>query len=449
MVLPQVVPENANTTVKVTYHVRYSDGKTVIPDPVIFDLSKDDDFEFNVNTQYHFQFAFNAQGGITFNPEVDDYWDDVRVRLDPIPVKAANTYMVKPDGWPIVIPVYSGNPSGASGGVTDATSVDYGQVSHAMFLGATADGSDEPSKLGDDWLDNANLKVGILWTDVDPAISTVVEKVQLTGTPAGNDLKIIVTPGVDTGNALVILYDDANGDGNYDSGGAELIKWSWLIWNVDYTPVPGVSGTALADGTPGFWMDRNLGATTNSAGSSTVYGFMYQWGRPHPLNHAEYDNSSGTPENFYVYNDGTAGSTAPVSVDATSSVTISTWVNEPITRYYAGQNGSGMSTRSTILWLDTYKSVFDPCPTGWRVPTPNMVGHDEYWEAYAPKAGNWSNNSNTTVNAVTSNAYFWVTRNLGSTTSYAFERIDVNDDSLFTNFHFSSEGMSVRCVVLE
>jgi hypothetical protein len=347
MVLPQIVDKTANTTVKVIYHIRNGAGQSSISQTAIFDLSKDENFEFNINTQYHFQFAFTAQGGITFSADVQDYWDDIDVPLDPVAVLPSNTYIVKPGSFSISIPVYSGDPSG--GGETDPTSVDYGQVSRAIYAAPAG------ANLATTWLDNTKLKVGILWTDVDPDDYTVVKALKLTGTVAGNDLRITVTPGADIGNALVILYDDKATEGAYKEGEDE-IKWSWLIWNVDYTPT-------------GTWMDRNLGAITNdAAGQSNSYGFMYQWGRKDPLQHAD---NNGDLAQWYAYDNGAAvlNDGPVVAVAATTSVT--DWVNTPTTFYTAdGTYGdySGLGTINDNLWNPATKTVYDPCPTGWIVP---------------------------------------------------------------------------------
>jgi hypothetical protein len=350
MVLPQTVSQGANETVKVVYHLRNGSGQSSSSKTAIFDLTKDAAFDFNVNTQYNFQFAFTAQGDITFNPLVDGYWDDVDV-IFPAAMLPSNTYMVTPDGFPISIPVYSGST------IPNPLTTDVGQVSRAIY------GAPAGAALATNWLTGANLKAGILWTDVNPATNTVVKSLELTGTVAGNNLRITVTPGASKGNALVILYDDKGVADQYNSATDE-IKWSWLIWNVDYTPT-------------GTWMDRNLGAiTNNAAGQANTYGFMFQWGRKDPLQHAVYNTS--TLAKWYAYNGGTATLTDGGVVAVTSGTTVSDWVKNPAAFYTAATNigdHSGLGTRNDNLWSPTTKTVYDPCPAGWTVsrPIPNSV----------------------------------------------------------------------------
>jgi hypothetical protein len=174
----------------------------------------------------------------------------------------------------------------------------------------------------------------------------------------------------------VILYDDQGTADQYNSATDE-IKYSWLIWNVDYSPIPeygtGSSTTAL-NNAKGRWMDRNLGATINNVSGSDlpedakVYGFLYEWGRPHPLNHARY--GINTSENLYVYDNGTSVSKplASADADAITDVTINTWVKNPIIYYHHGGDNSGLTTRNDNLWSPAIKTVYDPCPPNWRVP---------------------------------------------------------------------------------
>jgi hypothetical protein len=352
MVLPQTIEtgDSKDKIVVVTCHARNGAGvKTSLP-AATFELAASDDFSFNINTQYNFIFTFSTGYGgsgtaISFEVKTVADWnwgaDDTDVPLPEIRA-ASNTYMVTPSGSSFFIPVY------------DKNTPEWGQVSRAIY-----DAPDAASKLPINWLDNTKLKVGILWSDVNPATNTVVEAVALAGSVDNNNLRILLTPGAAQGNALVILYDDKATEGLYTEGEDE-IKWSWLIWNTTYKPT-------------GAWMDRNLGAMANAhTGDTRPYGFMYQWGRKDPLNHAQYNSTTG--ENFFVYNNGSAISTLPMHSDADNSTTdVSTWVNNPMIHYYDGDQASGLTARNNYLWSPAIKTVYDPCPSGWRIP------HDAEW----------------------------------------------------------------------
>jgi hypothetical protein len=415
--------------VEVTYHARNGAGKQFDPITATFELAASEDFSFNINTQYHFIFTFsagiNGSGAISFSVESVANWNWGAIEDEEINIKfleAANTYMTTPSGSPFLIPIYNKDYPA------------FGQVSRAIYAAPDAD-----SSLPENWLDVANLKVGILWTDVDPTTKTVVEKVQLKGDLDDNTLTILVTPGADKGNALIILYDDSNTNGFYTTG--EDIKWSWLIWNVDYTPT-------------GTWMDRNLGATTNAPGASTVYGFLYEWGRPHPFNHAQYNTDA--LENLYVYSNGAASSTSAVNTDAGSgTITISTWMNNPTTFYYGGDAASGLTTENSNLWSGSSKTVYDPCPSGWRVPDSGSWASGDFGTfadygriatskgGYYPAAGQRFYYSSGNVTNVGTDGYY----GYASCSSSVWDYMYFNLSAVYDNESFHrTNGYSIRCI---
>lgn len=88
------------------------------------------------------------------------------------------------------------------------------------------------------------------------------------------------------GNALISLKDS---EGN--------IVWSWHIWSTDEPQFITINGKK--------WMDRNMGATTTTSGSSDVYGLWYNPGNPNPFPGAKYDSfeitsTPSVPDGWYV-----------------------------------------------------------------------------------------------------------------------------------------------------
>ena len=142
------------------------------------------------------------------------------------------------------------------------------------------------------------------------------------------------------GNA-VIAVRDANG----------TILWSWHIWIVDFDPddtqVKYTSGLVM--------MDRNLGATSvipSSASDFSAYGLYYQWGRKDPLVlNARVAPSYG--EAFTLY--GNEYTPEQNTIEYTYS--------HP-TVFYDDANWGG----NLDLW-HSEKTINDPCPVGWRVPS--------------------------------------------------------------------------------
>ena len=118
------------------------------------------------------------------------------------------------------------------------------------------------------------------------------------------------------------------------------ILWSWHIWCAE----EGWKEQVYYNDA-GTMMDRNLGATSAIPGDVSTIGLLYQWGRKDPflgksLMHG-FVVSSGTWEQ--------ASGGSLINADS-----------NPMTFYDSlySPNGSWKAT----------KTVYDPCPEGWRVP---------------------------------------------------------------------------------
>ena len=149
------------------------------------------------------------------------------------------------------------------------------------------------------------------------------------------------------GNA-VIAAKDASG----------TILWSWHIWLTDEPQGQVYNNNA------GTMMDRNLGAISATPGDVGALGLLYQWGRKDPF-------LSGAPINSNTEAKSTLTWPSAVSSNPTNG-TIEYAVEHPTTFitfngsnydwYYTGS----LSTDNTRWQSD--KTIYDPCPAGWRVP---------------------------------------------------------------------------------
>ena len=148
------------------------------------------------------------------------------------------------------------------------------------------------------------------------------------------------------GNAVIAVYSGENCTGD--------ILWSWHIWK---------PGDAVADqmySSTYTLMDRNLGAcsklsTGNVNASSGAY---YQWGRKDPFVTAAVDNAISAKNPQYTI--------------ASTTTTIDGAVKNPAT-FYATNNGNEsdwLTTANSKLW-GTNKTIYDPCPAGYRVADQN------------------------------------------------------------------------------
>ncbi len=172
------------------------------------------------------------------------------------------------------------------------------------------------------------------------------------------------------GNA-VIAAKDANG----------TILWSWHIWLTDQP-----KGQTYNNGA-GVMMDRNLGATSSTPGDVGALGLLYQWGRKDPFLVSSSISSNTEAKSTITW---------PSSVSSSSSTgTIGYATAHPTTFItYNSNNGdwyysSGSSTDNT-RWQSS-KTVYDPCPVGWRVPD---GGSNGVWSKAFGTSSYWTNSSN-------------------------------------------------------
>jgi len=179
------------------------------------------------------------------------------------------------------------------------------------------------------------------------------------------------------------------------------ILWSWHLWVTDYDPyvdvsplvgnyiytVPGgnlhrYAGDIWNSAAYGnaFIMDRNLGAAIavpEDDDYTPTYGFFYQHGRKDPL-----------PSTGYVPLEN-ANQTGAEPVGGGTKYNVRYSIHHPTTLlggYHANFSWTAYESGGVILaagkaaWLDARtsqhgpdncepgKSIYDPCPPGWRVP---------------------------------------------------------------------------------
>ncbi len=221
--------------------------------------------------------------------------------------------------------------------------------------------------------------------------------------------------GAALGNTRIMLCCDQIGLNA--SAAANPFIWGWHIWSTPSTPVVGIAvdgnnvkdndtvEQAAARGKINL-MDRNLGATWTATTVSAInsmdaqdaadaLGLFYQLGNvsPYPrpttfgdtrtgwvwartkyqYGFQQYTQSwthSGSVKNtygnnfqmsFYKYS---ATYTPNDNYDAGTTVR-NTWLN--IDFRIGGAKGSG-DANVPILWSNDFKTNYDPCPAGWRVP---------------------------------------------------------------------------------
>ncbi len=319
----------------------------------------------------------------------------------------ANSYIINPGGAPILIPVSRANDSdlGTQLGVSESFS--------ASLV----------------WTDNAN-KI---------ASNSNLNLVYVVGT--GSSGYLIVKPGSAQGNAVVAVKNSSNN-----------ILWSWHIWVTNYTPAP--LGT-------GKFMDRNLGALGNTANTVEAKGLLYQWGRKDPFPGST--TVGGTTEpTLYTVSGTTSVTKTPVSV----ANNLANAVANPVTFYLGVASQTDWYTNGTnkndALWGPSAKTVYDPCPVGWRVPQHGVWGYSNFtlglnsttwnstgmtWDGYGgwyPASGYRNDTSGNLTNVGQSGMYWAAT----PTGVYGY---NLNFGSISGNVSigyptYRSGGFSIRCV---
>ena len=317
----------------------------------------------------------------------------------------SNSYIVSPGGAGILIPVSRANES-ASG----------------IQLG-TSD----------------SFTAGLLWTDNINKIASNsnISYIHAVGTGASG--YVLVKPGNIQGNAVVEIKNASN-----------KTLWSWHIWVTDYTP------TALGTGK---FMDRNLGALGNTSNTVAAKGLLYQWGRKDPFPNSS--SLTGTDEPILYTSSGTT-SVSKIQVAELNNLANS--IAYPLTFYYGVTANFDWYTNGTAqnnaLWGPTTKTVYDPCPVGWRVPQQGVWGGSNFamgqsnttwntsgmtWTGYGnwyPAAGYRTDGSGSLTN-VGYNGIYWAATATGL---YGFN-LKFNSDNLWIGQPtFRAGGFCIRCV---
>lgn len=249
-------------------------------------------------------------------------FEDVEENYDfsePVKEDAANCYIVDKAGQYSFRADIMGNgniPTGSA--ITSAKLAGKGaKVLWSSYNTATAPTSDS------ELIDNVTLKDGII-----------------SFTTAAGGFK--------NGNVVIALYDDAECKGE--------ILWSWHIWLCDNIKEQQYNGLV--------WLDRNLGALAAEAGNPLNIGFYYQFGRKDP------------------FRCGTAvGSTTPVATTGSWPDVTATIPSSPEAYVIANPQqliardkdprdwfATSTSDQNNALWNSSGKTMYDPCPKGYRVP---------------------------------------------------------------------------------
>ena len=164
------------------------------------------------------------------------------------------------------------------------------------------------------------------------------------------------------GNA-VIAAKDAN----------DNILWSWHIWFTDQPQ------SHVYNNNAGTMMDRNLGATSATPGDVGALGLLYQWGRKDPFLGSLSISNGTKAKSTIIWPSAVSSDSSNGTIEYATAhpTTFITYNSSNYDWYYTGDSSTD-NTRWTTASSD--KSIYDPCPAGWRVP-------DGGWNGIWSKAG--------------------------------------------------------------
>lgn len=168
------------------------------------------------------------------------------------------------------------------------------------------------------------------------------------------------------GNTIIAAYDSAG-----------TILWSWHIWLTgDKDPREGFelsNGATLMDFNLGAW--SNPEAATGDVAIWEGYGLYYQWGRKDPFLRPEYyDCAKNTDQTVYDADEEYVYVTMKATTEKIGTVEYS--VKHPVTFITSTEENQGnwlyQNNRNDLWSASGKKSMYDPCPNGWRVPAKSI-----------------------------------------------------------------------------
>ncbi len=201
-----------------------------------------------------------------------------------------------------------------------------------------------------DFLADAS-SASVLWESWNNAEEVVANSVVASAVYAEDYMIIEMPATLHPGNAVIAVMNEEG-----------TILWSWHIWVPQTEIVTRNYGILAPD-----MMDRNLGALVaapaNEVAPVESFGLSYQWGRkdpfPGPATPKKSDNA--TVAGIQVTQ------TPGEGTGNESKITLEQSIANPTLLGHA-QNGDWLDPTTNDLWMDSEKTIYDPCPPGYRVP---------------------------------------------------------------------------------
>jgi len=259
------------------------------------------------------------------------------------------------------------------------------------------------------------------------------------------------------------------------SKGANSTRGSKTPFNV-YRPAKFTFDKKQAKASPAEARNIEIAPPTGFGMVSAIHA-VNQWGRKDPFTPSS--KTINTEVQLYTATgDAIKGSSYGIggefTLNNTTTTTINNLIEHPSTHYDKGDGTNSIPIESTgdfsnDWWNPTTKTIYDPCPNGYKIPengtygnvinttNPSVIGWD--WTANSLGSGyTWRNNSSTsffpasgrrfhahgTFWGVGSNGYIWMSTPGNSTQGYS---LDFHSSAVYPNLSSSrANSLTVRCI---
>lgn len=197
----------------------------------------------------------------------------------------------------------------------------------------------------------------LIWQDKQNLV-TKIEK-------SDDEIAVWLNDGV-RGNALVGAYKDGN------------LAWTYHVWVITGDPAADLFEYTNGDGVKFSFIDRNLGAIEANSDGETL-GFYYYWGNMHPY-------AGATTEVYDIEGKAleyTTEETITICTDNSLDDIFDYAFTRPMTFFASNSNKTGnyewlFAHKDAAKWeekadlwggVSGNKSMYDPCPEGYKVPS--------------------------------------------------------------------------------
>ena len=295
------------------------------------------------------------------------------------------------------------NPYGKTGNLS------RGETANCYMIWQAGDYKFTPAKGNSKEELDGIVRVGVLWEMNNMSIApetSIFKSLELSEGMVYFSTQDDYVPG----NAIIAAYDEEDN-----------ILWSWHIWAMKTA----VANLEYDSEGKYIMMDRSLGALDASRADSApsndyASSLLYQWGRKDPFPGQVTQKENNKRPLIVVKGDGKKLDDGPVSVEVS--------IANP-TSYYKSE---GNWTDESTAW-DTEKTIYDPCPPGYRVPDVEVFSGDIFQKVTDGKSkdGAYLFTYEGTRYWFPLSAYFTCTTGTRDSESYS---------SLFVTWSISSDG---------